>query len=211
MNASPAVPATRASLRWIAWILLAVGALFVWFYLRGTLATAKPVDPRDPREGVVSQLALDAQGAREVRTSVVIPVPVSTAWRLLSDYAEWERLFKTVRLKREAEPLEGNRKHVVSDIMTPLGTLQLDFIVTHEELAEGGYRASWDAPTRELVVNKGEIVIRPVAEGATLFVYSVQKRYRSYPEFLINNMLLNHQTDVVETLRRRMVEIAREP
>jgi hypothetical protein len=141
---------------------------------------------------------------------VVIPVPVETAWKILSNYDEWERLFKTVREKKVAEQLDEHHHHVVSDVMTPLGMISLDFIITHEELPDGGYLASWDAPTKELPVNRGTIRISPHGQDQTLLVYSVRKQYQKYPRFLVNNMLLHQQPDLVGTLRRRMVEVAKE-
>src|SRR5207247_1529017 len=84
------------------------------------------------------------------------------------------KLFKTVRRKQRTEPLEGNRRHVVSDVMTPMGTISLDFIVTHEETPDGGYLAWWDAPTRELPINRGTIRISPRGANQTLFGYSVR-------------------------------------
>mgnify|MGYP007073180382 CR=1 FL=1 len=99
---------------------------------------------------------------------------------------------------------------MVSDIVTPLGVLQLDFIVTHEQLANGGYLASWDAPTEELPVNRGTIRVTPQDDGKTLLVYTVCKEYQKYPQFVVYNMLLDHQRDLVETLRDRIMEIAAE-
>ena len=197
--------------KWIGWIAAILTTLFVWFYLRGTSAAANPREPASAEEGVLTRLVLDAEGRREIRTSVVIPVPLETAWSILSDYDEWEKLFKTVRKQRQTEPLDGNRHHVVSQVLTPLGTLELDFIVTHEETADGGYVARWDAPTAELPVNQGTIKITPLGPEQTLFVYSIRKEYRRYPAFLVNNVLLGHQTDLVETLRNRMVAAARAP
>ena len=95
--------------------------------------------------------------------------------------------------------------------MTPLGTISLDFIITHEEIPSGGYLAWWDAPTDELPINEGTIRITPMGPEETLFVYTVRKQYRQYPSFLVNNMLLNHQPDLVATLAERMLEVADEP
>jgi uncharacterized protein YndB with AHSA1/START domain len=203
-------PPKRPIKRLLCAVLVGFGALFGWYFVRGTWAASKMDDPTTPEQGVISKLVLSDDGHREIRTAVVIPVSIEQAWRILSDYEEWEKMFKTVRRKQRTEPLEGNRRHVVSDVMTPMGTITLDFIVTHEETPDGGYRAWWDAPTRELPVNRGEIVISPRGPTQTLFVYTVRKQYQQYPAFLVNNMLLKHQPDIVSTLRDRMIEAARE-
>jgi uncharacterized protein YndB with AHSA1/START domain len=210
-NAPAATAASKRSItRILCLVLLGFCLLFGWYFVRGTWAVAKMDDPTAPEQGVIAKLVLSDDGHREIRTAVVIPVSIEQAWRILSDYDEWEKMFKTVRQKQRTEPLEGNRRHVVSDVMTPMGTITLDFIVTHEEIPSGGYRAWWDAPTRELPVNRGEIVITPRGPQQTLFVYTVRKQYQQYPAFLVNNMLLKHQPDIVSTLRDRMIQAARE-
>lgn len=214
----PTAPSTVKSMpsrkrpvkRILLFVLLGFCLLFGWFFVRGTWAARKMDDPTTPEQGVISKLVLSDDGHREIRTAVVIPVTIAQAWRILSDYDEWEKMFKTVRQKQRTEPLAGNRRHVVSDVMTPMGTITLDFIVTHEELPGGGYLAWWDAPTRELPINKGEIRITPNGANQTLFVYTVRKKYQQYPEFMVNNMLLKHQPDIVSTLRQRMIEAAKE-
>ena len=203
-------PKKRPIKRILCFVLLGFCVLFGWFFVRGTWAASKMTDPTTPDQGVVAKLVLSDDGHREIRTAVVIPVSIAQAWKILSDYDEWEKMFKTVRQKQRTEPLEGNRRHVVSDVMTPMGTITLDFIVTHEETPDGGYLASWDAPTPELPVNRGTIRITPNGPNQTLFVYTVRKKYQQYPEFLVNNMLLKHQPDIVKTLRERMIEAARE-
>ncbi len=207
----PTVPSTKRPVkRILCFVLLGFCLLFGWYFARGTWAASKMDDPMTPEQGVIAKLVLSDDGHREIRTAVVIPVSIEQAWRILSDYDEWEKMFKTVRQKQRTEPLEGNRRHVVSDVMTPMGMITLDFIVTHEELPGGGYLAWWDAPTRELPINKGEIRITPNGANQTLFVYTVRKKYQQYPEFLVNNMLLRHQPDIVGTLRQRMIEAANE-
>jgi uncharacterized membrane protein len=204
-------PATRPRIvRWIVGVTLVFAGLFVWYYLRGTWATATPEYPAAAEQGVVSQLVKNTESGNEIHTAVVVPVPVETAWSILSNYEEWERLFKTVREREPTKQLDENRHHVVSDVITPLGVLQLDFIVTHEKTPEGGYRAWWDAPTDDLPVNRGEITIAPQGPDATLLVYVIEKRYKQYPQFLVYNLLFDQQADVVGTLRQRMLEIAQE-
>lgn len=205
-------PLVRRKTPWVVFtVVLACLAVFGGYYLRGSWATTAPAELKTPEQGAITQLVLAADGQKEIRTAVVIPVPVETAWKILSNYEEWEKLFKTVRRKQATEKLDANRHHVVSDVLTPLGTITLDFIVTHEQTPGGGYLAWWDAPTKELPVNKGTIVIEPLGENQTLLVYSIRKQYRQYPQFLVNNMLYSHQTDLVLTLRERMVEAADEP
>jgi len=200
----------RVALRFVLGVLFLCSLLFGWYYLRGTWATAIPVDPTTPEQGAICRIVQTPEGDREIRTAIVIPVSVATAWKILSNYNEWERLFKTIRERKSTEKLDEHRHHVVSDVMTPLGTIALDFIVTHEQTADGGYLASWDAPTTDLPINRGSIRITPQGPERTLLVYTVRKRYRQYPEFFVNNMLLDTQPDLVRTLSRRMIEIARE-
>lgn len=208
--AEPARPRRRLRWRLLFLVLGVLLALFAVYFVLGTLPR-DPADPATPADGPVSRLVRGDDGEKEIRTAVVIPVPVGTAWKILSDYEEWEKLFKTVRKKRVAEPLGDNRHHVVSDVMTPVGEITLDFVVTHEALPGGGYLAWWDAPTAELPVNKGAIRVEPRGGGETLLVYTVRKRYRTYPQFMVNNMLMRQQKDLVRTLAGRMVEVARTP
>lgn len=209
--APPAGPSRqRVALRFLLGVLLVGLLLSGWFYLRGTWATTDPTDPTTPDQGVDSRLVQAPDGDKEIRTAVVIPVAVATAWKILSNYDEWERLFKTVRRKQVAEPVDEHHHHVVSDVMTPLGLITLDFIVTHERTPDGGYLAWWDAPTAELPVNRGTIRLTPLGPDQTLLVYTVRKQYRQYPHFVVNNLLLTQQKDLVRTLRQRMIEISQE-
>ena len=197
--------------RLLAVVLVCCVVLFTWYYLRGTWATTSPVYPSSPDEGVKSVIVLNDQGSREIQTAVLLPVPVETAWSILSNYAEWERLFPTIRrLGSETKVLDKDRHHVVSDVMTPLGILKLDFIVTHEKTSDGGFIASWNAPTAELPVNEGAIRVTPRGPQLTLLVYTVHKQYREYPQFMVYNKLLGHQTDLVGTLSTRILEAAGE-
>ncbi len=208
---TPAAPRPKRRLpRILLGVLLVCLLLFAGYYVHGTWAAATPRDPDTVQQGVVCQLVKGEDGGTDIRTSILIPVPVETAWRILSNYEEWERLFKTIRKKQVAEKLNENQHHVVSDVLTPLGTISLDFVVTHEKTEDGGYRAWWDAPTRELPVNHGTIRLEPKGSDRTLLVYTIRKQYRQYPQFLVNNMLLRQQPDLVRTLARRMVEIAQE-
>lgn len=201
----------RPARLWLAGVLMACLALFAAYYARGAWTAKLAMDPASTEDGVICQLVRNPDGEEVIRTAVVIPVPIDAAWQILSDYGEWERLFKTIRRKQVAEPIGENQHHVVSDVTTPLGTLSLDFVVTHEQSADGGYLAWWDAPTEELPINKGTIRITPRGDAETLFVYTVHKQYRKYPSFLVNNMLLRHQPDLVRTLAARMEEVARQP
>lgn len=208
----PAEPSPERPSRLGLYLLVVLGGcalLFGWYYWRGT-ATSTAVNPSKPEEGVICQLVSADDGGTDVRTSVVIPVPIEDAWRILSNYAEWERLFTTIRRKQVAEAIGANQHHVVSDVWTPMGTLSLDFIVTHEQTAAGGYIARWDAPVPELPVNRGTIEISPLGADQTLFVYTVRKHYKTYPDVFVNNALLNHQPDLIDTLRKRMIEVAKE-
>jgi hypothetical protein len=196
VNAANDRPLVRRNTPWLVLgITLVCLLIFAAYYLRGTWATESPAGLTAPEQGAVSQLVRAADGQKEIRTAVVVPVSVETSWKILSNYAEWEKLFKTVRRKQATEQLDANHHHVVSDVLTPLGTITLDFIVTHEETPGGGYLAWWDAPTKELPVNKGTIEIKPLANDRTLLVYTIRKQYRQYPQFLVNNMLYSHQTD----------------
>ncbi len=183
-------------------------ALFALAYLRGTWADRSPRDPQGLEDGVISRLVVDEKGDRAIRTAVVLPVSEQAAWKVLCDYNEWERLFKTVRRNKVAEQLDEYHHHVVSEVMTPLGTVSLDFIVTHESTTDGGHLAWWDAPTHQLPVNRGTIRTTPLAADRTLLVYTVVKQWRIYPAFFVNNMLLNQQPDLVATLGKRIVEAA---
>lgn len=200
----------RVVLRFVVVVLLACAALFTWYYLRGSWAAEKPNYPTTPIDGVTSQIVQNDDGEKEIQTAVVLPVSTATAWKVLSNYNEWERLFKTVRERAPTKQLDENRHHVVSDVTTPLGVMQLDFIVTHEATPDGGYLAWWDAPTDDLPVNRGTIRVTPQGPEQTLLVYTVCKEYRQYPQFVVYNMLLGHQRDLVETLQERMLEISHE-
>ncbi len=191
----------------VAVLALCLG-LFALAYLRGTWADRSAHDPQRPEDGVTCRLVVDEKGDRAIRTAVVVPVSEPAAWKVLSDYNEWERLFKTVRRNKVAEQLDEYHHHVVSEVMTPLGTVSLDFIVTHQSTGDGGHLAWWDAPTRQLPVNRGTIRTTPLAADRTLLVYTVVKQWRIYPAFFVNNMLLNQQPDLVATLSKRIVEAA---
>lgn len=199
----------RPVARFVVSALLGCLVLFGWFYLRGTWATKNPTYPTSPIDSITSVIVLNEANQKEIQTAVVIPVSVESTWKIISNYEEWERLFSTIhRLAPETEKLDHNRHHVVSDVMTPLGMIKLDFIVTHEDIPGGGYRAWWDAPTADLPVNRGEIRVTPKGPEQTLLVYTVDKQYRKYPQFVVYNILLGHQADVVGTLRKRIIEAA---
>lgn len=211
-TATPKSPSTvrRPALRFVVGVLLGCLILFGWYYIRGTWATKNPKNPSSPEEGITSVIVQDEEGDKGIHTAVVLPVSVEDAWEILSDYGEWEKLFTTIR-DSKTEKLDENRYHIVSDVMTPLGTIKIETIVTHEETPDGGHLAWWDAPTDELPLNRGSIRVTPIGPEQTLLVYTVLKEYRKYPQFVVYNMLLGHQKDLVGTLSERIIEAADEP
>ena len=183
-----------------ALVLGALLALLTALWARGTVADSVAVNPTAAAEGVVTQLHLTPEGRRVVRCATIIERPMAEVWKVVTDYAGFERVFPTVRgVSTSVEP--DGRHRFACEVSSILGTWPIDIRVRHQESAERCV-ASWDEPTGDVLVNRGSWTLSPgSAPGQTLVVYTLDVEVRSFPDFLVRAVLVARQKTVVEALR----------
>lgn len=199
-------PAPRGRLKkriFIPLVLLAImSSIFAALWIRGTVADTSERNPGSPADGVVTQLLLAADGRKVVRCAVVLEDPVDTVWKAVTDYAQFEKTFPTVRGVKSSVEADG-RHRLACDVSSILGSWPIDVRIRHEE-APGRYVASWDEPSGDVIVNRGSWTLLPVPGERTLVVYTLDVEVRPFPSFLVRAVLLSRQKTVVEALRNHL-------
>jgi uncharacterized protein YndB with AHSA1/START domain len=174
--------------------LLVLGALWV----RGTVASTSERNPASPSDGVLTQLFLAADGRKVVRCAALLDHPPARVWKAVTDYADFERIFPTVSAVTTGVEADG-RHRFACQVSSILGTWPVDIRIRHEE-AVGKLVASWDEPTGDVAVNRGNWTLVPAPADRTLVVYTLDVEVRPFPAFLVRAVLLSRQKTVLEAL-----------
>jgi len=168
------------------------------------VASAIEKDPASPAEGVLTQLFLAADGRKVVRCAALLDHPPSRVWSAVTDYARFETIFPTVKAVKSSLEADG-RHRLACDVTSILGTWPVDVRIRHQEEA-GKYVASWDEPTGDVSVNRGNWTLLPASADRTLVVYTLDVEVRRFPAFLVRAVLLSRQKTVVEALKSYLDE-----
>ena len=68
---------------------------------------------------------------------------------------------------------------------------------TRAEARPGQFEASWDGPTGSVTVNRGSWTVTPMGQGRTLLVYSLEAEIAPFPNFVVRNVQLSREMEVV--------------
>jgi carbon monoxide dehydrogenase subunit G len=180
--------------------LAVIGAVWV----RGTVASTIESNPASSAEGVLTQLFLAPDGRKVVRCAALLDHPLSRVWSAVTDYARFETIFPTVEaVKSFIEP--DGRHRLVCEVSSMLGTWPVDVRIRHQE-EPGKHVASWDEPTGDVSVNRGNWTLIPASADRTLVVYTLDVEVRRFPAFLVRAVLLSRQKTVLEALKSYLAE-----
>lgn len=185
---------------------LAFAILAAIVYIRGSVTDSSARDPRSSSEGLAVQLYREPGGRTQVRCSAVLDYPPASVWAVVTDYARFPEIFKTllwrVSVSRSEREADG-RVHLVGELRTPLGGFPMDVRVLHAE-TDGKNTASWDAASGRIRTNRGSWTVSSAGPGAALLVYSLEVSVSPFPDFLVNSVLRDQVRHAVNAVRRRL-------
>jgi carbon monoxide dehydrogenase subunit G len=178
--------------------LIVFGAVWV----RGTAASDVEKNPASSADGVLTQLFLAPDGRKVVRCAALLDHPLPRVWSAVTDYARFETIFPTVRGVQSS--VEPDGRHLFRcEVTSILGTWPVEVRIRHQE-EPGKHVASWDEPSGDITVNRGNWTLLPASADRTLVVYTLDVEVRGFPAFLIRAVLLSRQKTVVEALRSHL-------
>lgn len=180
--------------------LVVFGAVWV----RGTAASTIESNPASPADGVVTQLFLAPDGRKVVRCAALLDHPLSRVWSAVTDYARFEAIFPTLEAVKTSTEADG-RHRLACEVTSILGTWPVDVRIRHQE-EPAKHVASWDEPTGDVFVNRGNWTLLPASGDRTLLVYTLDVEVRRFPAFLVRAVLLSRQKTVVEALKSYLDE-----
>jgi uncharacterized protein YndB with AHSA1/START domain len=202
MSTNPAQPAGTPPARRVkkrllipAAVLGVLAVLVLWAYVRGTWADREPRNPLSSAEGVLTQLYLAPEGRKQVRCAVILDYPPRKVWEVITDYEHFAEIFPTVSRAEVTREPDG-RYHWVGTVTSPVGGYPIDIHIRHEE-RPGQFEASWDGPTGSVTVNRGSWTVTPMGQGRTLLVYSLEAEIAPFPNFVVRNVQLSREMEVV--------------
>ncbi len=73
----------------------------------------------------------------------------------------------------------------------------------HEQMLQQ-YVSSWDQPSGELLVNRGQWILTPVGMRETMIEVSLEIHVRRVPTFILRNISLGRLREVALALDRRL-------
>jgi uncharacterized membrane protein len=118
---------------------------------------------------------------------------------LTQNNPHFEAIFPTVKAVKSSVEADG-RHRLTCDVTSILGTWPVDIRIRHQESPERCV-ASWDEPTGEVVVNRGNWSLSAAPGDRTLVVYTLDVEVSPFPNFLVRAVLLSRQRTVVEALK----------
>lgn len=207
MSSESPVPVRRRLRKRVVIPLALVGllGLFVlWAYVRGTWGDTETRDPQSSDEGVVVQLLRTPEGRMPVRCAAVVDQPIDKVWAAMTDYDHYGEIFPTLG----SAPVtvtrgEGGAVKLRGVASSWLGDWPFDIGVHQWETNR--MRVVWwhEKDSGEVLLNRGSFAARPLGEGKTLLLYSLEVELSGYPNFLVRNVLLSRQPGVLRALVER--------
>jgi hypothetical protein len=201
------VPRRRRRRWWLipAGLLLLVAFTLGWFYLHGTQADTQPLDPDRPDQPV-SQLLRTPDGQTTVRAAVLIEQPRSKVWRVVTDFAGYDRFLPYLRAI-EVEPGPGGTTRMTGEAKSALSGWWPFTIDIHTDRSRAEWRVWWDEKSDTLVqANRGGWALSEPAPGRTLLVLTLDTEVRGYPAFVIRGSFRDRLREVLRAVGTRLAE-----
>ena len=188
---------------WIPSAILAIVVLAgAWLWWRGTSAETVERNPASVADGAVTQL-LTQEGRTFVRSAIVVPAPPAAVWKVVSDYDSHPKFNRYIAAMSSTR-LDDGRVRLSGVARSRLwGDFPLEIDVTHtEKPAQGEYAASWHEQNKAgFVVDRGGWTVKSLPAEQSLLIFTMQAEIEGYPNFLINNILIDRVGTIVESVR----------
>jgi uncharacterized membrane protein len=204
-SAEPADSPRRVKKRFVipAIVLLVLLGVFVWLYIRGTVADAAEHNPGTPFDATVTQLYSDADGNVMVRSAVIIDVPLKDVWAVIADYDSHAKFMPYV--SSLTATAEGDGKYHLTGVAHSRvwGDWPFDsHVQQHMDRKQGVARVTWDEQgDGELAVNRGGWELRKIRDARTLLIFTLQVETVHYPNFIVRNIIMDRLPAVVQSVR----------
>ncbi len=184
-------------------VVLGTGVALAAAAIRGTWADDEPRDPARVGDPPVAQVLRLPDGGREVRAAIRLPHPPEEVWLAVTDYDHYGDLCEFIHGAQVEHGPDGCR--MTGNAVTPLPVcLPISLDMKHQqELLE--YTASWDAPSGDVLVNRGAWRARPVGDGETLLSVSLEIEVRGVPTWLLRNLSRRRLCHVLRAVEQRLL------
>jgi uncharacterized membrane protein len=179
--------------------LLVAGAL--WAYIRGARPDARPRDPETVSRPV-AQVYQPPDGKTTVRAAVLLGSPREQVWRVVTDYADYDRFLPYLD-DVAVEPAKDGC-HMTGGAKSALSGYWSFAIDIRERKGQGPWTATWDQTGgKEVLVNRGGWEL--VARGKqTLLVLTLEAEVKGYPTFILRNVFLHRLPIVLQAVEARL-------
>lgn len=202
-NATTTLPRRRVKKR-ILIPALVLGLLLLFAlaaYMRGTWAASEVHNPQTAAEGTRTQLYSTPTGDKQVRCAILVDAPIEKVWTVVRDYGNHTKFLPHFS-EIVVGPPDGERVHLVGVAHTePWGDWPFSVDMDHKKVSDKEYVASWDNPSETMSINRGSWTLKATGPNQTLLVLALQIEAARYPNFFVNNILMDRMYRVVSALR----------
>ncbi len=205
--AAAAVPRRPRRRWWLipAGLLLLMALTLGWFYLHGTQADTRPLDPDQPGQPV-SQLLRTPDGQTTVRAAVLLDTPRAKVWGIVTDFAHYDHFLPYLRAI-EVEPGPDGTTRMTGEAKSALSGWWPFTIDIHTDRGGPAWRVWWDEKGEGLVQsNRGGWALTEPSPGRTLLVLTLDTEVRGYPAFVIRGSFRDRLREVLRAVERRLAE-----
>jgi uncharacterized membrane protein len=186
-----------------AGLLAVVAAATLAALVRGSWSDAERRVPAEPGGEPVCYVHQNSDVEKEVRCAVRLAAPMDEVWAVITDYEHFGDICSCVHAARiEHEPNGICRLEARANSLPP-GQMPFEVEMRHKQLLHQ-YQSSWDQPSGELLVNRGQWVLTPLSPRETLLEVSLEIQVRHVPTFILRNLSFGRLRAVAMAVERRL-------
>lgn len=184
-------------------LLTALTAAALAVFVRGSWSDTERRVPAEPGAEPVCYVYQNAAAEKEVRCAIRLAAPMDEVWAVITDYEHFGDICSCVHAARIAHEPDGNCRLEARANALPPGQMPFAVEMRHEQLLHQ-YVSSWDEPTGELLVNRGQWVLTPLTPHETLLEVSLEIQVRHVPTFILRNLSFGRLREVALAVERRL-------
>jgi len=172
-------------------------------FVRGTRAETERRVPADIADEPVCYVYQNAAAEKEVRCAIRLAVPMDEVWAAITDYEHFGDICSCIHADQITHEPDGSCRLKARANSVPPGQLPFAVEMRHEQMLDQ-YVSSWDQPSGEVLVNRGQWMLTPVAPRETLLEVSLEIQVRHVPTFILRNLSLGRLRGVALSVQRRL-------
>ena len=172
-------------------------------YVRGTWADTQQRVPANLGEGPVCYIYQDSSGEKEVRCAIRLSVPMDEVWSAITDYEHFGDICSCIHAEKIIHEPDGLCRLEARANAIPPGQMPFAVEMRHEQKLEQ-YVSSWDQPSDEILVNRGQWILTPLGPRETLLEVSLEIQIRRIPTFILRNISRSRLRDAALAVDRRL-------